>query len=237
MAEIRLLDEMTRRLTFFNSLLEAENISARPLQHSTSAHLLNPSSDSHYASLLDSLNLELKDQEIRLNTMNASYDTLRKRLGELEEAQHVLRETAIFFERAQHRTPDEDRQMRGSMDDDRAGLLDNAAEAGRADLPDEAGLLGGPSFELEFVAGTIDRARMPTFERVLWRVLRGNMYLNWVCPHIFGFLSTSPAIILISSPMSRRKSMSHSHQPWLLCPPRHHRPNKKKLKRCAKSYL
>ncbi|KNZ63961.1 uncharacterized protein VP01_1080g15 [Puccinia sorghi] len=178
-AEIRLLDEMTRRLTFFNSLLEAENISARPLQHSTSAHLLNPSSDSHYASLLDSLNLELKDQEIRLNTMNASYDTLRKRLGELEEAQHVLRETAIFFERAQHRTPDEDRQMRGSMDDDRAGLLDNAAEAGRADLPDEAGLLGGPSFELEFVAGTIDRARMPTFERVLWRVLRGNMYLNW----------------------------------------------------------
>ncbi|PLW25622.1 hypothetical protein PCANC_26498 [Puccinia coronata f. sp. avenae] len=159
-AEIRLLDEMTRRL------------------HSTSAHLLNPSSDSHYASLLDSLNLELKDQEIRLNTMNASYDTLRKRLGELEEAQHVLRETAIFFERAQHRIPDEERPTRGSFDDDRAGLLDNAAEAGRADLPDEGGL-GGAAFELEFVAGTIDRARMPTFERVLWRVLRGNLYLNW----------------------------------------------------------
>jgi V-type H+-transporting ATPase subunit a len=31
-----------------------------------------------------------------------------------------------------------------------------------------------------FVAGTIDRARMATFERVLWRVLRGNMYLNQV---------------------------------------------------------
>jgi V-type H+-transporting ATPase subunit a len=33
-------------------------------------------------------------------------------------------------------------------------------------------------FDLEFVAGTIDRARIPTFERVLWRVLRGNLYMN-----------------------------------------------------------
>lgn len=29
-----------------------------------------------------------------------------------------------------------------------------------------------------FVTGTIDRARVPTFERVLWRVLRGNLYMN-----------------------------------------------------------
>lgn len=33
-------------------------------------------------------------------------------------------------------------------------------------------------FDLEFVAGTIERSRLPTFERILWRVLRGNLYMN-----------------------------------------------------------
>lgn len=35
-------------------------------------------------------------------------------------------------------------------------------------------------FDLEFVAGTIPRERMSIFERILWRVLRGNLYMNYV---------------------------------------------------------
>jgi len=30
-----------------------------------------------------------------------------------------------------------------------------------------------------FIAGVVDRTRLPTFERVLWRVLRGNLYMNY----------------------------------------------------------
>ena len=43
-------------------------------------------------------------------------------------------------------------------------------------MPGDAGLSG---FDLEFVSGTIERSRMPTFERILWRVLRGNLYMNY----------------------------------------------------------
>ena len=36
----------------------------------------------------------------------------------------------------------------------------------------------GTDLAFRFVAGTIERSRVPTFERVLWRVLRGNLYMN-----------------------------------------------------------
>lgn len=170
---------MARRLTFCNQLLEAENIPARSLVNSASAHLLAPTAGSNYTAVLDELDVKLAEHEARLQTMNSSYDTLRKRLGELEEARHVLRETASFFEKANEPGADGSRPTGTSIDeDDRAGLLDNAMEHGRGGIGGEDG--GPASFELEFVTGTIDRTKMPTFERVLWRVLRGNLYLNWV---------------------------------------------------------
>ena len=42
-----------------------------------------------------------------------------------------------------------------------------------------ADLLAKIACMTRFVSGTIDRARMGTFERVLWRVLRGNLYMNY----------------------------------------------------------
>lgn len=168
---------MTRRLNYCTSLLEAENIPPRSLVNSSSAHLLAPTAGSNYAAVLDELDLKLAEHEARLQTMNGSYDTLRKRLGELEEARHVLRETAVFFERANETGEGMSGGGRISIeDDDRAGLLENAMEHGRGGQGED----GGPaSFELEFVTGTIERTKMPTFERILWRVLRGNLYLNW----------------------------------------------------------
>lgn len=120
--------------------------------------------------------------------MNRSWEELGRRKGELEEKRWVLRETAGFFNevsggesfitteltrlQAEHRHT----EIRTSFEDGdgTAPLLEHAAEYGT--LPGETGLSG---FDLEFVSGTIERAKMPTFERILWRVLRGNLYMNY----------------------------------------------------------
>jgi V-type H+-transporting ATPase subunit a len=62
--------------------------------------------------------------------------------------------------------------IRQSFDDGTQPLLaheDREAQITSAD---------GSQFDLEFVAGTINRERLSTFERILWRVLRGNLYMN-----------------------------------------------------------
>ena len=160
---------MARRLRLFQNQIKAlaPPLGIPPLNASPAFTTAGPRSQNAY----DELDDKLKEHERRLADMNRSWEELGKRKAELEEKRAVLRETAGFFNEAEHRHT----EIRTSFDDGdgTAPLLEHAAEYGN--LPGE-GLSG---FDLEFVSGTIDRAKMPTFERILWRVLRGNLYMNY----------------------------------------------------------
>ncbi|KDN42725.1 V0/A0 complex, 116-kDa subunit of ATPase [Tilletiaria anomala UBC 951] len=176
--DIRRLDEMGRRCRFLHAQMEKENVPIRPLESALPfinfASVNGAGGGRGGPQMLDELSVKLREHEERLGQMNGSYDTLQKRLLELEEARHVLRETAVFFEQAEGRHE----LGRSSTDDANAPLLDDVESgyaAGRGQGEDS----GYAGFDLEFVAGTIDRARMATFERILWRVLRGNLYMNY----------------------------------------------------------
>ncbi|CAO1618414.1 unnamed protein product [Parajaminaea phylloscopi] len=167
-ADIRRLDEMDRRVRFLQSQMESEKVPVRPLE--SALPFVNFSENGRRGPLqVDELSAKLRDHEERIGQMNNSYETLQKRLLELQEARHVLRETAVFFDQAEGRQE----AVRSSTDDDHAPLLDDVETGG------QYGGSGDGGFDLEFVAGTIDRARMATFERILWRVLRGNLYMNY----------------------------------------------------------
>ncbi|KAI0657235.1 ATPase V0/A0 complex [Cubamyces menziesii] len=165
--EIRRIDEMARRVRFFASQIEKEKepIPIRPLYDSAPLVTVGPRA----AQTIDELDVKLAEHEARLTQMNDSYQLLSERLRELVEARHVLRETAQFFEQAAVR----ETEVRNSLDDSSAPLLQH-------DDREQQYSTGELQFDLEFVAGTIDRARLSTFERVLWRVLRGNLYMNYI---------------------------------------------------------
>ncbi|GAA5849804.1 hypothetical protein JCM3766R1_007022 [Sporobolomyces carnicolor] len=173
-SQIRKCDEAERRLRFLTQQITAQGIPLRPYEETLA--LLSGRSG---AQALEELDTRLAESEQRVQSMNNSYDNLEKRALELEEARQVLRETDIFFNEARNRRT-EIRSSFEEHDQDTPLLGDVEGNVAASQAAAEVGAGGNyGGFELEFVAGTIDRARMGTFERVLWRVLRGNLYMNY----------------------------------------------------------
>lgn len=103
-------------------------------------------------------------------------------LNELIEIRWLLIPWAFWFDLLSHSlssfqaqdstTFENEAQNHGVDPSDTAPLLDRDVEAA---VPE-----GSHHLSLRNVTGVISRSRMATFERVLWRALRGNLYLNSV---------------------------------------------------------
>ncbi|MBE3043322.1 hypothetical protein IMZ48_12275, partial [Candidatus Bathyarchaeota archaeon] len=108
--------------------------------------------------------------EQRISQLNESYETLKKREVELIEWRCVLREAGGFFDRA-HGNVEE---IRASSDNDDAPLLQDMEAHDQG--PDVERSFSG--MNIGFIAGVIPRDRVEVFERILWRALRGNLFMN-----------------------------------------------------------
>lgn len=124
--------------------MDNENVPVRPLESALPFINLNLSNDGRQGpQLVEDLSIRLREHEDRLSQMNGSYEQLQKRLLELEEARHVLRETAVFFDQAEGRHE----AGRSSNDDANAPLLDDVEATGYT-RDDGQGGYGG-TFDLE----------------------------------------------------------------------------------------
>lgn len=182
-ADIRRLDEMDRRVQFLQAQLEREAIPARPLESSIPFFSSHGDEQTRGRQVVEELARHLQEYEERVAQMNSSHDGLQKRLQQLEEAKHVVRETAVFFRHAE--AAPEQTQVRMSFEEDANAPLLSGEARGAAGVRNMAA--ASAPVDLEFVAGTIDRSHMATLERVLWRALRGNLYMNYAeIEHDFG---------------------------------------------------
>ena len=148
--EIRRCDEMERKLRFLDKEIKKECVAI--LDFGDNPDAPQPREMIELESTFEKLENELKD-------VNKNADALKKTYTELLELKQILNKTKYFFDDI------EERQRRDSLyTDDTTRILPEEGKAG-------TGKLG-------FVAGVIRRDRLMSFERMLWRVCRGNVFLR-----------------------------------------------------------
>ncbi|KAM5255581.1 V-type proton ATPase 116 kDa subunit a 4 [Ctenodactylus gundi] len=106
------------------------------------------------------LETTLEKLEGELQEANQNQQALKKSFLELTELKYLLKKTQDFFETETNLAED-------FFMEDTSGLLELRAVPSVV-----AGKLG-------FTAGVIHRERMASFEKLLWRVCRGNVYLKF----------------------------------------------------------
>ncbi|CAG8450873.1 8094_t:CDS:10 [Ambispora leptoticha] len=167
--EIRRFDEMERHLPILialdcfipksSFLNEPNDISILPL--------VGDAARAPNAQQIDELEETIVGHERRITEMNTAHENLQKKYLEYTEYQHVLRETDESFRKAEPRQE----IRRHSYDEPTAPLLE------QTDI-EHGGAPSDVHLAISFVTGVIPRSKMQIFERILWRALRGNLYLN-----------------------------------------------------------
>lgn len=147
--EVRRCDEMQRKLRYLEKEIKKDNIPMLETGDNLEAPQQKEMID--LEATFDKLESELKE-------VNSNAEVLKKSYLELSELRHILKKTQQFFDEMQD----------SSIADDSIQLLcDEGMRAG-----------GQTQTRLAFVAGVILRERLPAFERMLWRVCRGNVFLR-----------------------------------------------------------
>ncbi|XP_037093376.1 V-type proton ATPase 116 kDa subunit a1-like isoform X2 [Pollicipes pollicipes] len=147
--EVRRCDEMERKLRYLEKEIKKDGIPM--LDTGENPEAPQPREMIDLEATFEKLENELKE-------VNNNAETLKKNFLELTELKHILQKTQTFFDEKEGQYVQEGIQQ---------ALLSND-EVGKA----------SPSKQLSFVAGVIQRERMPGFERMLWRACRGNVFVR-----------------------------------------------------------
>ncbi|KAM3921188.1 V-type proton ATPase 116 kDa subunit a 1 isoform 5-T5 [Leptodactylus fuscus] len=153
--EVRRCEEMDRKLRFVEKEIKKASIP-----------ILDTGENPEVPFPRDMIDLEANFEKIEneLKEINTNQEALKRNFLELTELKYILRKTQQFFDEAQLH---HHQQMADPDLLEESSSLLEPSEMGR-----------GAPLRLGFVAGVINRERIPTFERMLWRVCRGNVFLR-----------------------------------------------------------
>lgn len=158
-AQIKKCGEMARKLHFFKEQMLKAGISS------------SVKSTTRADNNMDDLEVKLGDLEAELVEINANGDKLQRAYSELVEYKLVLQKAGEFFSSALSSAAAQQReiesQQTGEMSVETPLLTDKE-------------MLADPSkqIKLGFIAGLVPREKSMSFERMLFRATRGNVFLR-----------------------------------------------------------
>ncbi|CAG9773066.1 unnamed protein product [Ceutorhynchus assimilis] len=151
-SEVRRCDEMERKLRFIESEVKKDNVRIPDVHELPKAP--NP------REIID-LEAHLEKTEGDIKELTENSVSLKSNYLELIELRHVLEKTQQFFN-----------------EEESIGYDSAHKYPFQALIPDEQQPNVSIRGHLGFVAGVINRERVPGFERMLWRISRGNVFLR-----------------------------------------------------------
>ncbi|GBO99090.1 hypothetical protein EVAR_7051_1 [Eumeta japonica] len=146
--EVRRCDEMERKLRYIEVEVHKDGVHIPDVQEPPRAP--NP------RAIID-LEAHLEKTENEILELSHNAVNLKQNYLELTELRHVLEKTEAFF------TEQEEFGMESLT---------------KSLISDETGQQAAARGRLGFVAGVVQRERVPAFERMLWRISRGNVFLR-----------------------------------------------------------
>jgi len=160
--EVKRCEEMERKLRYIESEIVKDGLSI------TEDEMTRPAPAPRE---MVELEANLNTIEENLREVNTNFTALRKNHLELSELKNMLTKTESFLSETQFNF-----RETSTISDETTGLLDDPAPPAYTKEPME----GNASLRFNITAGVLDRARMHSFERMLWRVSKGNVFIKFV---------------------------------------------------------
>ncbi|ORX78602.1 ATPase V0/A0 complex subunit [Anaeromyces robustus] len=191
--EIRKLQNIYTNIQYLKKQIASEDIPMKELTKVNELPLMSKND-------IDELARKIQDARTKLDDMIESRKNLRSQLLLLIEEKYVITESNYFFEEIDSRNVDledenKDKVMRNNLNLDN---LANEKKLGSSTsnnnnnsvVNSDEKLIGDPDNQeqesgtinksnLKYIAGVIPRKTMGVFERILWRILRGNLCMNY----------------------------------------------------------
>ena len=162
--EVRRCDEMERRLEFLKTEVKKYDFEIWDLVNQA---IPSPQE-------MNELETNLEKLEMELLQINENDRILKTRFLELTEMKHVLNKTNFFLD---------DPKVSSSPSSGHSSLdMSNLHSDGK---PEDSLLImdkgeDGSGLKVHFLAGVISKERLPAFEKMLFRVSRGNAFLRYM---------------------------------------------------------